>query len=106
MRCTIPVILCNRFTGGLHFTDELITWYVPKYIHPLMANPQHQILQMYMGIDGKRLNQTEMQARGYTMTITELQIIISLPVGGPDGYYKVGLCHSGCYGSVSVRLPV
>lgn len=62
---------------------------MPKYIIPLMAS-QHQILEMYMGINGKRLNQMEMKARGYTMVTTELQIIMSLPVGGPDGYYKVG----------------
>ncbi|KAB5540071.1 hypothetical protein PHYPO_G00097150 [Pangasianodon hypophthalmus] len=75
-------------TGGLHFTKELITWYMPQYIMPLVTNPQYQILEIYMGIDGKRLNQTEMKARGYTLTMTESQIKISLPVGGPDGYYK------------------
>lgn len=57
-----------------------------------MMDPQHQNLAMYMGINGKRLSQTEMNARGYNMTTTELHIIISLPVGGPDGYYKVGQC--------------
>ncbi|KAK3542320.1 hypothetical protein QTP86_022482 [Hemibagrus guttatus] len=77
-------------TGGLHFTDKLITWYMPQYISPLMTAPQHQMIEIYMGINGKKLNQTEMSARGYTMMMTENQMIISLPVGGPDGYYKVG----------------
>ncbi|KAF7690540.1 zona pellucida protein AX 1 [Silurus meridionalis] len=75
-------------TGGLHFTSELITWYMPHYIMALKTGPEHQILEMFMGINGKRLNQTEMEAKGYTMKTTELQIIISLPIGGPDGYYK------------------
>lgn len=67
---------------------------MPKYITPLTA-PQHQILELYMGVNGKRLNQTEMEARGYTMVIAELQTIIHLPVGGPDGYYKVGQYYLG-----------
>ncbi|KAG7316350.1 hypothetical protein KOW79_019891 [Hemibagrus wyckioides] len=75
-------------TGGLHFTLKLITWYMPQYISPLMTAPQHQMYEIYMGINGKRLNQTEMSARGYTMMMTKNQVIISLPVGGPDGYYK------------------
>lgn len=90
-----PIISHNPFPGGLHFTDELITWYMPRYITPLMIVPQHQILAVHMGINGKRLSQAEMNARGHTMTISELQILISLPVGGPDGYYKVGQCYSG-----------
>lgn len=69
---------------------------MPKYITPLTA-PQHQILELYMGVNGKRLNQTEMEARGYTMVIAELQTIVYLPVGGPDGYYKVG---QYCLGSI------
>lgn len=55
-----------------------------------MTAPDHEMHEIYMGINGQRLNQVEMNARGYSMAITEPNIIISLPVGGPDGYYKVG----------------
>lgn len=71
---------------------------MPQYVSPLMTAPNHQALEIYMGINGKRLNQTEMNARGYTMMMTEHQIIITLPVGGPDGYYKVGHYYLGWYG--------
>lgn len=59
-----------------------------------------------MGINGKRLSEAEMNARGYTMTISELQILISLPVGGPDGHYKVGQCCSGggCVWYISYKM--
>lgn len=83
----IDTVVCCP-TGGLHFTKEVITWYMPQYITPLMTDPRYQILEMHMGIDGKRINHAMMEARGYTLIIKELQIIISLPVGGPDGYYK------------------
>ncbi|KAM9435624.1 zona pellucida protein AX 1 [Clarias gariepinus] len=75
-------------TGGLHFTNQFIKWYMPQYTMPIIMNPQHQILEMYMGINGKRLTPNEMKARGYTMMINEPHIIMSLPIGGPDGYYK------------------
>lgn len=84
------LITSNYFTGGLHFTNQFIKWYMPQYTMPIIMNPQHQILEMYMGINGKRLTPNEMKARGYTMMINEPHIIMSLPIGGPDGYYKVG----------------
>ncbi|KAK2864323.1 hypothetical protein Q7C36_003477 [Tachysurus vachellii] len=90
-------------TGGLHFTDKLITWYMPQYISPLMTAPNHQVLEIYMGINGKRLNQTEMNARGYTMMMTEHQIIITLPVGGPDGYYKSSVLDNEYHVTYSVE---
>lgn len=42
-----------------------------------------------MGIDGERLSATEMASRGYTLSATDFHFTIELPVGGPDGYYKV-----------------
>lgn len=77
---------------------------MPQYITPLMTDPRYQILEMHMGIDGKRINHALMEARGYTLIIKELQIIISLPVGGPDGYYKVSPYSSGCYGLIFLNL--
>ena len=31
-----------------------------------------------------------MAARGYTLSATDFHIVIEIPVGAPDGYYKVG----------------
>ncbi|XP_046888632.1 uncharacterized protein LOC124475835 [Hypomesus transpacificus] len=74
-------------TGGLTFTDETITWHVPRRITPVIKGAI-TILNMYMGIDGQRLNQYQMAARKYTLTSTESHIVIELPIGTPDGYYK------------------
>ncbi|XP_056284318.1 uncharacterized protein LOC130202645 [Pseudoliparis swirei] len=43
---------------------------------------------MHMGINGKRLDRSQMAARGYTLSATEFHIVIEIPVGSPDGYYK------------------
>lgn len=48
-----------------------------------------KIVEMHMGINGQRLDQSQMAARGYTLSTTDLHIIMEIPVGSPDGYYKV-----------------
>ncbi|XP_066532751.1 zona pellucida protein AX 1 [Hoplias malabaricus] len=75
-------------TGGLHFTDDMITWYMPRVITPLTTFQGHDILELYMGIDGKRIDLAHMNVMGYTLALTDSQIIVTLPVGGPDGYHK------------------
>uniref|UniRef100_A0A8C7HR22 Uncharacterized LOC109891559 n=1 Tax=Oncorhynchus kisutch TaxID=8019 RepID=A0A8C7HR22_ONCKI len=74
-------------TGGLVFTDEVITWYVPRRIPPLISSA-FKILETHMGIDGQRLDKTMMAIRRYKLSITESHVVIELPVGSPDGYYK------------------
>lgn len=77
-------------SGGLSFTDEMITWFFPRF-NPLMGSPESTILGMFMGIDGKRIDSAQMTARGYVLTIVDNQIVMKIPIGGPDGYYKVCL---------------
>lgn len=48
-----------------------------------------KIIEMHMGINGKRLDKSQMAARGYTLATTDFHIILDIPVGSPDGYYKV-----------------
>ncbi|KAK6297179.1 hypothetical protein J4Q44_G00317620 [Coregonus suidteri] len=74
-------------TGGLVFTDEVITWHVPRRITPLISSAV-KILETHMGIDGQRLDKTMMATRRYKLSITESHVVIELPVGSPDGYYK------------------
>uniref|UniRef100_A0AAZ3PT45 ZP domain-containing protein n=1 Tax=Oncorhynchus tshawytscha TaxID=74940 RepID=A0AAZ3PT45_ONCTS len=74
-------------TGGLVFTDEVITWYVPRRIPPLISSA-FKILETHMGINGQRLDKTMMAIRRYKLSITESHVVIELPVGSPDGYYK------------------
>ncbi|XP_077077146.1 zona pellucida protein AX 1 [Siphateles boraxobius] len=73
--------------GGLSFTDEMITWYFPR-INPLMSSAEASILGMFMGIDGSQIDSAQMASRGYILTIEGNNIVMKMPIGGPDGYYK------------------
>ncbi|XP_035000615.2 uncharacterized protein LOC118099918 [Hippoglossus stenolepis] len=74
-------------TGGLLFTEEVISWYVPRRVTPLVDG-NFKILEIFMGINGLRLDKSQMAARGYTLAATDFHIIVEIPVGSPDGYYK------------------
>lgn len=78
-------------TGGVLFTEDVISWHIPRRVTPLVDG-NFKILEMHMGINGQRLDKSQMAARGYTLSTTDFHIITELPVGGPDGYYKVGKC--------------
>uniref|UniRef100_A0A667XZ09 Zona pellucida protein AX 1 n=1 Tax=Myripristis murdjan TaxID=586833 RepID=A0A667XZ09_9TELE len=73
--------------GGVMFTEDVISWHVPRHITPLIDGGI-KILEMHMGINGQRLDKAQMAARGYTLSATKFHIIIEIPIGSPDGYYK------------------
>ncbi|XP_031675012.1 zona pellucida sperm-binding protein 4-like [Oncorhynchus kisutch] len=70
------------------FTPEVITWYMPKHIDPLFSSDAFTMLEVYMGIDAKRLDTEEMAARNYSVLVTEAHIIVEIPVGAVGGYFK------------------
>ncbi|CAJ1077005.1 zona pellucida protein AX 1 isoform X3 [Xyrichtys novacula] len=74
-------------TGGVLFTEEVISWHVPRRVTPLVDGGV-KVIEMHMGINGQRLDRSQMAARGYTLTTTDFHIIVEIPVGSPDGYYK------------------
>ncbi|XP_042359781.1 zona pellucida protein AX 1 [Plectropomus leopardus] len=74
-------------TGGVLFTDDVISWHVPRRVTPVVDG-SFKILEMHMGINGQRLDKSQMAARGYTLSTTDFHIVIEIPVGSPDGYYK------------------
>uniref|UniRef100_A0A8C3AVZ2 Zona pellucida protein AX 1 n=1 Tax=Cyclopterus lumpus TaxID=8103 RepID=A0A8C3AVZ2_CYCLU len=76
-------------TGGVLYINNVISWHVPRRVTPLVDG-SFEILEMHMGINGKRLDGSQMAARGYTLTATDFHIVIEIPVGSPDGHYKVG----------------
>lgn len=76
---------CPR--GGVLFTEDLISWHVPRRITPL-AEGKVKIVEMHMGINGQRLDKAQMAARGYKLSTTDFHIVQEIPVGSPDGYYK------------------
>ncbi|KAK2890066.1 hypothetical protein Q8A73_018366 [Channa argus] len=74
-------------TGGVLFVDNVISWHVPRHVTPL-SERSCKIIEMHMGINGERLDKSQMATRGYTLTATEFHIIVEMPIGSPDGYYK------------------
>lgn len=94
----------------------MISWHVPYRVTPLLDS-SFKVLEMHMGINGQRLDAAQMSMRGYRLATTEFHIIIEIPIGAPDGYYKVAgslgcMCERpGCINQVCVaesrpRLPV
>ncbi|KAM4600974.1 zona pellucida protein AX 1 [Polymixia lowei] len=74
-------------TGGVVFAKDIISWHVPRRMTPLV-NGAVRILEMHMGINGQRLDKTQMAARHYTLSANEYHIVIEMPLGSPDGYFK------------------
>uniref|UniRef100_A0A3Q2XJG6 Zona pellucida protein AX 1 n=3 Tax=Hippocampus comes TaxID=109280 RepID=A0A3Q2XJG6_HIPCM len=64
-----------------------ISWHVPRRVTPLQDGSV-KILEMYMGINGQRLDRRQMAARGYALSATDFHIVVEIPVGSPDGYNK------------------
>uniref|UniRef100_A0A8K9ULE3 ZP domain-containing protein n=1 Tax=Oncorhynchus mykiss TaxID=8022 RepID=A0A8K9ULE3_ONCMY len=95
----VPMRVCKMFCYDVHlascvtaeavvFTPEVITWYMPKHIDPLFSSDAFTMLEVYMGIDAKRLDTEEMAARNYSVLVTEAHIIVEIPVGAVGGYFK------------------
>lgn len=72
--------------------DGTISWHIPRYITPLLDG-RVKILEMHMGINGQRLDKAQLVSRGYALSSTEYHIVIELPIGSPDGYFKVWFLH-------------
>lgn len=67
----------------------MISWHVPYRVTPLVDG-SFKVLEMHMGINGQRLDKAQMATLGYRLATTEFHIVIEIPIGAPDGYYKVG----------------
>lgn len=68
---------------------QMISWRFPLHLTPLMSS-EVEILEVHMGIDGRRLTSEEMSSRNYGMIFTESHVVVEIPIGDPGGYYKVG----------------
>ncbi|CAN9507880.1 unnamed protein product [Ophioblennius macclurei] len=74
-------------TGGVLFTEDVISWHIPRRVTPLMDSGA-TVADMSLGINGQRLDKSQMASRGYALTVTDFHIVANIPVGSPDGYYK------------------
>uniref|UniRef100_A0A3Q4N5S6 ZP domain-containing protein n=1 Tax=Neolamprologus brichardi TaxID=32507 RepID=A0A3Q4N5S6_NEOBR len=67
------------------FTPTMITWRLPQRIDPLMSSGRVQLLEVYLGINGQRLDPTQMPAK---LSADDSYIIVQIPVGADGGYFK------------------
>uniref|UniRef100_A0A673HFR5 Uncharacterized LOC107712422 n=1 Tax=Sinocyclocheilus rhinocerous TaxID=307959 RepID=A0A673HFR5_9TELE len=65
----------------------MIYWHVPLRITPLVSS-EVEIQEVHLGVNGRRFTTEEMGSRNYVMAITDSHIVVEIPIGAADGYYK------------------
>ncbi|XP_033504946.2 uncharacterized protein LOC117270995 [Epinephelus lanceolatus] len=78
---------CPILEGSVSFTPDSISWFLPKHIEPLISG-QFQLLEVHMGVNGKRLDAAEMAARQYSLSVNDVYIVVEIPVGADGGHFK------------------
>ncbi|MGH0178871.1 UNVERIFIED_CONTAM: hypothetical protein FKN15_000282 [Acipenser sinensis] len=75
-------------TDGTAFTEQMITWNVPRVLPPLVPTPQITTLDVQMGVDGRKLDPAMIHNRDYKLDVGPQLITVKIPVGADGGYYK------------------
>lgn len=79
---------CPLLAGSVSFSDASIRWFLPKRITPLLSSGQLTLLDVGLGVDGRRLEAAELKARRYSLMEDETYIVVDIPIGAKGGYYK------------------
>ncbi|XP_078069698.1 uncharacterized protein LOC144493999 [Mustelus asterias] len=72
---------------GVTVTDDIIMWTVPRIFTPIVTSAVHQD-NTSMGVNGIKLDPTQMAERNYTLVQNDTVLAINVPIGAQDGYYK------------------
>ena len=86
---SIPSLWCSFLSDGTAFTEQMITWNVPRVLPPLVPTPQITTLDVQMGVDGRKLDPATIHNRDYKLDVGPQLITVKIPVGADGGYYKV-----------------
>ncbi|XP_034086546.1 uncharacterized protein LOC117555699 [Gymnodraco acuticeps] len=79
---------CPQAQGGVFFTETSIRWFLPRRIDPLIYSKHFRLLEANMGVDGRKLEATEMSARNYSLTLDDLYVIVEIPIGAAGCHIK------------------
>ncbi|XP_071396804.1 uncharacterized protein [Centroberyx affinis] len=79
---------CPTQTGSVSFSPNMISWFLPRHIDPLISSNQFKLLEVHMGVNGQRLDAAEMAARQYSISVNDIHIVVGIPVGAAGGYFK------------------
>ncbi|KTG32400.1 hypothetical protein cypCar_00038644 [Cyprinus carpio] len=88
--------------SGASVVGQMIYWQVPLHITPLMSL-EVEILEVHMGINGRRLTPDEMESRNYAVTFKESHVVVEIPIGASDGYYKSHVLENQCHVSYTIE---
>ncbi|XP_029281423.1 uncharacterized protein LOC115003673 [Cottoperca gobio] len=87
---------CPVLEGSVSFTPNLINWFLPRHIDPLISSGQFKLLEVHMGVNGRRLDYAEMAARQYSLSLNGHHIVVGIPIGAEGGHFK-GHVQAGQY---------
>lgn len=77
---------------GITYTEETITWTIPKQVSPLLIGAGTiKELHVEMGVDLYKLSTQDIKSRGYMLASNKDAIIVKIPIGALGGNYKVGM---------------
>ncbi|XP_061561100.1 uncharacterized protein LOC133417379 [Phycodurus eques] len=77
---------CPVLEGSVYFTANVISWFLPTRIDPLISS-KVRLLEVHVGLDGRRLDPAEMSARRYNLTVDNKYILVQIPIGAPGGFF-------------------
>ncbi|KAI4816855.1 hypothetical protein KUCAC02_009156 [Chaenocephalus aceratus] len=72
---------CPQAQGGVFFTETSIRWFLPRRIAPLICPKHFRLLEVNMGVNGRKLEASEISARSYSLTLDDLYVIVEIPIG-------------------------
>ncbi|XP_077409480.1 uncharacterized protein LOC144039721 isoform X2 [Vanacampus margaritifer] len=78
---------CPLLEGSVFFSENMISWFLPTRIDPLISFGRFRLLEVHVGVDGKRLGADEVSARRYNMTVDNMYIVVQIPIGAPGGVF-------------------
>ncbi|XP_061470410.1 uncharacterized protein LOC133379333 [Rhineura floridana] len=74
---------------GVTYTNETITWTIPKGIPPLLVGVGTiKELQVEMGVSLDKLSAQDIASRRYSVASDKDAIVVKIPIGAPGGNYK------------------
>ncbi|XP_061668544.1 uncharacterized protein LOC133496695 [Syngnathoides biaculeatus] len=78
---------CPLQEGSVYFTENMISWFLPMRIDPLISSEKVRLLEVHFGVDGRRLDAAELSARHYNLTVDDIYVVVQIPIGAPGGFF-------------------
>ncbi|KAK5880644.1 hypothetical protein CesoFtcFv8_023648 [Champsocephalus esox] len=97
---------CPQAQGGVFFTETSIRWFLPRRIDPLIYSKHFRLLEANMGVDGRKLEATEMSARNYSLTFDDLYVIVEIPIGAAGCHIRTTLTRYKAFLPVETPLQL